>query len=192
MDVSLQEAATLLGKSTRTLRLWIRAGRLPAKKLGGRWVISKGAVPLSDQQAADLRSRADRVLTAVEEALPPDLSGKRGEKRKTLMDVVAFRRGLACAQSLPKSSRLSGVRSRFEQGLLAVARAHAAWAPSEKIGELREARACFAEGQALLLIETGESPPKETVGLLQKLEEEVIPTLGGMIRWAESLGRKRA
>lgn len=41
MDLSIKEAATLIGKSERTVRHMAQTGRLPARRIGSRWVISR-------------------------------------------------------------------------------------------------------------------------------------------------------
>lgn len=38
---SLAEIAPIIGVSYRTLQRWIKAGKLPAKKVGGRWKITE-------------------------------------------------------------------------------------------------------------------------------------------------------
>jgi len=41
MDLSIKEAATLIGKSERTVRHMAQTGRLPARRIGSRWVIRR-------------------------------------------------------------------------------------------------------------------------------------------------------
>ncbi len=42
MDLSIKEAAALIGKSERTVRHMAQTGRLPARRIGSRWVIHRG------------------------------------------------------------------------------------------------------------------------------------------------------
>jgi len=42
MDLSIKEAASLIGKSERTVRHMAQTGRLPARRIGSRWVINRG------------------------------------------------------------------------------------------------------------------------------------------------------
>lgn len=44
-EVSVPEAALLLGISERAVRKRIAAGTLPARRVGGRWLVGRGAVP---------------------------------------------------------------------------------------------------------------------------------------------------
>ncbi|MEZ4449436.1 MAG: helix-turn-helix domain-containing protein [Nannocystaceae bacterium] len=41
MELSIKEAAEVLGKSERTVRHMAQTGRLPARRIGSRWVISR-------------------------------------------------------------------------------------------------------------------------------------------------------
>jgi acetyl-CoA/propionyl-CoA carboxylase biotin carboxyl carrier protein len=43
-DVSASEAARRIGTSTRTVQRWIAGGRLPARRLGGRWRVANDAI----------------------------------------------------------------------------------------------------------------------------------------------------
>jgi len=69
MQLSLEQAATRLGKSVRQIRYMIQRGQLRARKDGGRWVIDSDTLPLDEgaQQAAD--RRRDQLEAAVEHAL---------------------------------------------------------------------------------------------------------------------------
>ena len=40
MQLSIQQTASILGKTRRQLLYMIEQGKLPAKKVGGRWVVS--------------------------------------------------------------------------------------------------------------------------------------------------------
>ncbi len=42
--LTLQQAAEVLGLSISTLRLWVRRGRCPARKVGVRWRVSSAWV----------------------------------------------------------------------------------------------------------------------------------------------------
>ena len=44
MELSLQQAVKILGKTCRQVLYMIEQGRLPAKKIGGRWVIERTAL----------------------------------------------------------------------------------------------------------------------------------------------------
>ncbi len=50
MDISLPEAAQLLGKTERQLRYLIREQRIRAKKVGQRWTVDGDSPPLTAAQ----------------------------------------------------------------------------------------------------------------------------------------------
>jgi excisionase family DNA binding protein len=48
MQLSLQEAVQILGKTRRQVLYMIEQGRLPARKVGGRWVIERADVQVDE------------------------------------------------------------------------------------------------------------------------------------------------
>ena len=58
MELTITEAATLLGRSPRTVRAQVARGELPGFKRGGQWVIRREALPLSEAQRAALQQKA--------------------------------------------------------------------------------------------------------------------------------------
>ena len=58
-DLSPSEAAHHIGTSTRTVQRWIRTGRLPARRVGGRWRVAFDAIGALD---AGLNRAAPKVL----------------------------------------------------------------------------------------------------------------------------------
>lgn len=63
MEISIKDAAELLGKSERTVRHMAQTGRLPARRIGARWLINQedllqrkasGATDASDEDLTDI------------------------------------------------------------------------------------------------------------------------------------------
>jgi len=90
MDVGVDEVARRLGISDRRVRGLIQAGRLPARKIGGRWVVEEAVVP---RQTLATRPMSPQVAWALiellsgerPEGLPaPELSRLRARQRKML------------------------------------------------------------------------------------------------------------
>ena len=50
MQLTIDQAAIRLGKTARQVRYLIQSERLPARKVGGRWVIESENLPLSEGQ----------------------------------------------------------------------------------------------------------------------------------------------
>ena len=88
MDLSLTDASRLLGKTPRQVRYLIKNGRLPARKVGNRWVIDSEALPLSQGQLQAARRRAQAVKDVVEEALGPHTRPAR--LKYSVRQVAAF------------------------------------------------------------------------------------------------------
>src|SRR5919109_4583722 len=49
-ELSPSEVARRLGTSTRTVQRWINAGRLPARRVGGRWRVAFDAFDANERQ----------------------------------------------------------------------------------------------------------------------------------------------
>ena len=86
MDLSLPEAAALLGQSLHQVRYLIRTARLPAKKVGGQWRVRREDLPRGVAQAQAAERKVERLREAVDDALalPPN------KVRYSLRDMKAF------------------------------------------------------------------------------------------------------
>ncbi|MCC6556542.1 MAG: helix-turn-helix domain-containing protein [Polyangiaceae bacterium] len=80
MDLSIREAAALLGKSERTVRYFAQQGRIPARRVRGQWIIDGDALEAAREprreQIALIRERLNRSLdraTPPPAAAPPPL-----------------------------------------------------------------------------------------------------------------------
>ena len=84
MDLSLPEAAALLGQSLHQVRTLIRTARLPAKKVGGNGGCAERISGEAQAQAAE--RKVERLREAVDDALalPPN------KVRYSLRDMKAF------------------------------------------------------------------------------------------------------
>jgi excisionase family DNA binding protein len=58
MEISIKDAAELLGKSERTVRHMAQTGRLPARRIGARWLINQEDLLAAQGQPAS--TDADR------------------------------------------------------------------------------------------------------------------------------------
>lgn len=84
MPLSLQDAVQILGKTRRQMLYMIEHGHLPAKKVGGRWVIERADLQVDDavQQRTSLKQA--RFKAVIEDVLTPGQ-----ERRYTLRDLKA-------------------------------------------------------------------------------------------------------
>ena len=123
MQLTLEEAATRLGKSLRQVRYMVQKKQLPARKLAGRWFIESDELPLSDGQkrAADRKRRA--LKAAVEETLGLSEEPER-QRRYSIRDLKAFQVALplqrrtaqALGEDHPASRSLRSTLARLSQG----------------------------------------------------------------------------
>jgi len=73
MEISIKDAAELLGKSERTVRHMAQTGRLPARRIGARWLINRD--DLLARKAAGTTDDADDVEFETAELETEDDSG---------------------------------------------------------------------------------------------------------------------
>lgn len=93
MELSLNEAARLLGKSDRQVRYLIRSGKLQARKADGRWIIRREDLPLSEGQVKAERQKAERASRLAAEILRPDAERAGARKSFSVQETRAFEEG---------------------------------------------------------------------------------------------------
>ena len=82
MEISIKDAAELLGKSERTVRHMAQTGRLPARRIGARWLINQEDLlqrKASGATDADEDDGADLPDVDAEADLADDPSGPSGQ-----------------------------------------------------------------------------------------------------------------
>ena len=84
MQLSLQEAMQILGKTRRQVLYMIEQGRLPARKVGSRWVIERADVQVDEAVQQRTTQKQARFKAVIEDALTPGQ-----ERRYTLRDLKA-------------------------------------------------------------------------------------------------------
>ena len=194
MELSVREAAVLTGRSPRTLRAQLARGEVPGVKRGGRWVVDRRHLPLTDDQRTRLERRAQGVRRQVDAALPSRVATTRSAKERSLADLEAFRltlelhQGLLEDEALPDRERLTAMT---HDTLLALGEAFHEFDRETKQQAVRRARARLAQLVATLLIEHGVPPSAVAVGWLRRLEHEVLPVVAGFARFVDQLGRRK-
>ena len=73
MELTVRDAARILGKSERQVRYLIQTGRLSANKRDGQWKISRDDLPRSKGQQRAERHKAERAsdVAAAESSVEP-------------------------------------------------------------------------------------------------------------------------
>jgi excisionase family DNA binding protein len=176
MNLSLAEAAQLLGKSERQLRYLIQKGELPARKKGNRWVLERQDLPLTEGQQHASEHKARRARKTAK-------SGKR-------LSVDQLR---VCEVGLPLFHELQeavGIEHPavplLRESLMLLACGYYEYEGLEKGQYYSQAREQASRAAMALLLEDRE-PRRD---FLERFEVDLIPAIGGLIRKVGSWSRQ--
>ena len=194
MKLSLADAARLMGKSQRQLRYLIQQGGLKASKASGRWEIDREDLPLTEGQRQAAVARGEQIKHEVEQALAPAAAaatkGAGGRGRFSVRRLRAFMAGeplfrdlVACAG--PQASAVVCLKD----SLRALARGCHAFHPARKAEHYRQARELGADALVELLLE-GPTGDEQRQGLADRLEQEFLPQLSGLLRGTERAAQR--
>jgi excisionase family DNA binding protein len=197
MTLSVEEAATLLRLSARTVRARLQRGELNGHKEGGQWRLPRAALPLTADRHRQLQDRAEAVRRVVDAALPSRAPSEQPQRRH-IADLHAFRAAAALLVELravagsatvePVARRSAEVAVlRLEAALEGIGRAWPLFAPQQRLGLLDGARSEVG-GAAAWLASCGDPA---CARLAARLEDEVLPPLAGMCRSADQRGAER-
>jgi excisionase family DNA binding protein len=188
MELTVQDAARILGKSERQVRYLIQTGRLPATKREGQWKISRSDLPRSPGQERAEQSktgRADEVAAAV-----LDLGhGSEGSKNKswTVDRLHAVRHGEPlyrdCVEQLGTEHEAT---RRLRAALMLIGCGFFEYDAARKAARYSAARDCVSRAVIALLLDT--EPRQDLLGRMQK---DLLPPIGGLIRSAQRPRRRR-
>lgn len=194
MELSLEEAATSLGKSVRQIRYMIQEKRLVARKVAGRWFVSlppaspqtestpaaAPAADLTDRERAQAR-KATRLRTAVEDALELGTA----PRRYSLRDLKAFQLALPLYQkALAAVGGEHAATRALRQVLEELARGCHRFDGASKAESYRAAR----DAASLAVCELLLVPLPGSERLVESIEQELMAALAGLLR---RLDRKR-
>lgn len=178
MQLTIDQAAARLGKSARQIRYLIQTERLPARKLGGTWIIESENLPLSPGQEAALERRGRQFRSAVEQALDlPD--EKERPSRYSVNDLKAFQIALPLFRSATDSLGSEHPATRaLRQSLEHLARGCHRFERSDKATAYRDARdaASLAVCELILAQDGG------TADLVTQLEQNLMGAFAGLLR----------
>lgn len=177
MKLSIDQAASHLGKSARQVRYLIQTGRLDAHKEGKRWLIDSDDLSLSEHQHQAMERKERQVRAAVEEGL--GLDDPKGKKpRFSLRDIKAYQVGMPlrrrCAQLLGEEHRAVIALTR---SLELVAIGCHRYRRAEKGAAYGEARDYASRALFALLLEG--SP--EADALAEEIEQQLMAPFAGLL-----------
>lgn len=181
MELTIQDVATLLGRSERTVRHQLGSGALKGKKRQGVWYVDRADLPLTDDQRAALRARGDRLRDALESALP---EAAREGSAHVLRGLLPFEATRLLLRSLPPDADTE-VRDRLASALAALAEGHFEFEADAKVQAWRRARVHLAHAVARMWVLADDSSPEAN-----RIETEIMPRMAGLLRSAERLDRR--
>jgi len=186
MELSLTEAARLLGKSERQMRYLIQEARIPGRKVHGHWVIRREDLPLSEGQVQAARQKTERAARLAEEILRPEEEGS--PKSHSIRQLRAYQVGAPLYRDLvEKTGADHPATGLMREALMLLACGYHEFESHGKAEHYGRARQQASRAVMALLIEDEESHR----GLVERLETSFLPALGGLIHQAERRGRRR-
>ena len=182
MQLSLQEAMQILGKTRRQVLYMIEQGRLPARKVGGRWVIERADVQVDEAVQQRTTQKQARFKAVIEDALTPGQ-----ERRYTLRDLKAVQVATPIYREMAArgdgwSKAAAHMRTCLDQLAVGCHR----YDRQEKTLAYRAARDAASLAAMELLLHTDAKPED---GLLDAIEQELMPAVAGLLRRSERRGR---
>ncbi|MBF0138170.1 MAG: hypothetical protein HQL65_18205 [Magnetococcales bacterium] len=217
MDISLSEAAIILGKTPRQVRYLIKTGVLAAHKENGCWVIANVDLPLTDAQRQAMARRAETAQHAMAEATAPLLKvaspeseatekvkaaspepettekapteGDKGKKNYSVTDLRAFTLGAEIYRAMENHlGRENPARECLFTALKMLCRGCHAFQPAQKETRFTEARESAADAVAFLFLE-GDAHDAQRTALAKRIETELIPKLAALAASQEKRNR---
>ncbi len=186
MDLSLSEAARLLGKSDRQVRYLIRAGTLPARKKNGRWIVRRDDLPLSDKQERAVEHKKERAARLAEEILRPE--GGNARKRYSIRDLRAYREGAAIYRELTAAAGADHAATELmREALMLLACGYHEFQAANKAELYARARHEASRAAMALLLDDEEKHRDQ----VERLESAFLPALGGLIHHSDKRRRGR-
>ncbi|MEM7393038.1 MAG: helix-turn-helix domain-containing protein [Verrucomicrobiota bacterium] len=153
MELSLSDAARLLGKTQRQVRYMIKGGELPARKVRNRWLINRADLPLSEGRLKAMEVKRERALDIAEEVLRTSDKEKRVY---SVCDLDVFKAGREiCRDALNRLGQDHVAPGLLHASLLALGRACHQYAQRDKTASFGLARDRAAEAVVELLIPGG-------------------------------------
>ncbi len=181
VDLSLSEAARLLGKSERQLRYLISNGRIKARKVGRQWSLRRSDLPLSDGQEKAVEQKEARSLGL-------ELAASSGNRQ------LSVRRIRACQVGLPLYRELRDAVGAehpavalLHEALMLLACGYYEFHGREKSAYYRRAREQASRAGMTLMLD-GEESRQE---LVERFEAQLLPAIGGLVRRAEQRGSRQ-
>ncbi|MBK8979838.1 MAG: helix-turn-helix domain-containing protein [Planctomycetes bacterium] len=197
MEITIREAADLTGRSARAIRDQIAAGRLPARKQGHGWRVRVEHLPLTDAQRGHARARAQQAHAIIDELSPSRGTTTRDTRRRSVADLDAFRvaresvdllRHWAAALTAPHA--LTEVLHLADAAIGDLGEGIHEFDRQARSARFARARCDLARAVALLHV-CGATDEPPAFRAAERIEQEVLPLVGGLLRWTARGGDRR-
>lgn len=177
MELSIKEAASILGKTRRQVAYMIEQGELPAKKNGGRWVIERNHLNVDEQRHQQVSQQQAQFKAVIEEALVP------GNQRYTLRDLKAVQLAMPIYRQLVgRGAGWEKAAAHMRECLNQLAVGCHRYDRQEKTLAYRAARDAASLTAIELLLHPGADPSEP---LIDAIEQELMPAFAGLLRRSE-------
>lgn len=174
VELSLTQAAQLMGKTRRQLEYLIQTGRLDARKDHGRWRIDEAALPLSPEQRAAGARRAQALRDISTEVLNRAVP----QTRYSMRDLKAFQAALSLwHDSAPTLSSDHPARAHLRTTLEQLAVGCHRFDRRHKAAAYSAARDAASLSACALLADGAVQPD-----WVSRIEDQIIPAIAGLMR----------
>ena len=190
MELSIKEAAVLLGRSPRTVRHLAQSGKIPARREGRAWRIDRDALTANvsddaERRIAQLHNLESNLRAAVAQVTPKSPSEKKG-RVYSIGDLRAFMVGRDVYASLERhADRFEAARADLRRCMRALSDGFHQFHPELKIERFVEARTAAANAIAELMLDEPAGGDVDALHWALRLEDELLGHLRGLIRRAE-------
>jgi len=183
VDISLREAAVVLGQSERQVRYAIKQGRIKATLRAGRWVVDRDSLQRGTEQREHRQRQLDGLRASVEATLglTEDAATHR---RWSVRDLKAFQTAvplLRGVSGLPTSAGSDAAAAALKRTVQALTRGTHEFYRERKQTAYAEARVACCDAVSELLVAGGQAAE----ALADRIEAELLPAIGGLLRRSE-------
>lgn len=194
MEVSLNEAAVLMGKTPRQVRYLLQQAKITARKVDNVWVIDAESLPLNDAQKAAINARAEVVRESMSKAFEPLLQiVKKGvsQQEYTVRSLNAFKIGEVIYRVMVKELGPADEATRFlRRSLELMGQGYHSFYPDDKLEYYKAARESGASALMSMLLD-GAPDDERRQEIAHHLEGDYLPSVSGLVRYSERNSRSR-
>ncbi len=194
MELSIREAAAVLGKSERMVRHLAATGRIRARRDGGRWLIERdGLGAAADAQRDQVEHVRERLNRTLDRASPAPAAGSAKRPFYSARDLDAHRAAAEVIGDLAKlaaahtdaGAALAEPADRLRAFLRALTDGCHQFHPPSKIERFVQARSLLAGAIADLVCFNLVHAAPDVAPLADRLERDALGAMRGLLRRAE-------